>query len=202
MESASVVGDGGQHQLAHQIWVAYGDLQRDASAQAVAENISVCDAKLAECGGCVVGHLLHGQWAINIGGMPMRLLFEGDHLPGFGQRRPQRAERGSSGRHSAMQQRQRLPRAMDLVIHMEAIHVHVTVCHAVLLISFRLLHETATESSGDPTAYPVWDMLLNLFSLVGDFRYDSLAPRRTPRLFSARSWGLRGRFHCRQRRGG
>jgi len=76
-------GDRGDHELAHQIRVLDGDLQGDAGSQAIAEEVGILDADLLQERGRVVRHLLDGQRTIDIGRAAVRLLFDGDDLPGL-----------------------------------------------------------------------------------------------------------------------
>src|SRR6266487_1124955 len=122
VKSVTVVGDCGDHKLAHQIRVLDSDLQGDAGSHAIAEDVGIFDSDMMQQSGRVLRHLLDGQRAINVSRAPMGLLFDGDDLPGLGKGRQQLSERGADCRQSAMQQNQRPTGAMDLVIHFETVH--------------------------------------------------------------------------------
>jgi hypothetical protein len=72
----------------------------------------------------VVGHLLVGEWAINVGGAPVPLLLGRDHLPC--RRQPGQHRAHHVDRHvGAVQDEQRPARPVDLVIHAEIADRHV-----------------------------------------------------------------------------
>ena len=87
--SITLEGGRGDHQLAHHIWVADRGLQGDAAARRKAEDIGAFKSHMLDQGSDVVRHLLVGQRAIDVGGVPMALGLDGDDLPRLGQRRQQ-----------------------------------------------------------------------------------------------------------------
>ncbi len=73
--------------LAHYTRVLDGDLQGNADSHAPPKEVSLFDLELPEeCGG-VVRQLLIGERPINVGRVPVSLLFNGGDLPGRGQGR-------------------------------------------------------------------------------------------------------------------
>src|SRR5918994_1353098 len=102
-----------------------GKVQGDAGAHAVAENISLGDPKVPErCGG-VIGQLLDGERAIDVGRASMGLQLEGDDLPSLGKSRQKLSERRADCRKRAVEQNQRRSGAVDLVIHLQIVLLSV-----------------------------------------------------------------------------
>src|SRR5215207_135050 len=62
---------------------------------------------------------------IDVGRASMGLQLEGDDPPGLGKGRQDLSKRGADRRQSAVEQYQRLSRAVDLVVHSEAVHLSV-----------------------------------------------------------------------------
>jgi hypothetical protein len=147
VEAALVVGDRGEHELAHHLRVPDGDLQGDAGSHAVTEDVGLFDSEMLECSGGVVGHLLDGQRAIYIGRASMGLQLEGDDLPGLCKFRQNVSERGADCRKSAVEQNQRLSRSVDLVVHIEAVHLNVVASKVVVhSVSFRSYRQPRARS--------------------------------------------------------
>ena len=89
--------------------VADGELQGDAAAHAVADDVGVLDAEVSEQGGRVVGHLLVGDRAVDVGGVAVALQLDHDDLSGLGEPGQDRSQRVD--RHvGAVQQEQRRAR--------------------------------------------------------------------------------------------
>ena len=68
------------------------EVQRDARAQAVAEQVGLADAQVGQQGQCVIGHRLDRHAPVDVGGPAMALLLHGDDLTGLGQQVRQRPE--------------------------------------------------------------------------------------------------------------
>src|SRR6476620_2816274 len=121
--------------------MADGHLHGDASAYAIAEEVGIHDTELLERGGSVLRHLLEGQRAVDVGGVSVRLLFEGDYPLGFSKAGQQLAERGTRRRHAAVQKYQWRPTlgAMCLVIHIQAVDGDIARC--TLIVCGRSCHE-------------------------------------------------------------
>ena len=62
-----------------------GGPQGDAAAQRVAHDVGLFDPQMLDQGGDVVSHQLEAQRAIDVGGAPMGLQIDGDHLPVLGE---------------------------------------------------------------------------------------------------------------------
>jgi hypothetical protein len=68
----------------HDVWVSDGDVQRDASAHAVAEDIGRFKPQLLDRGRDVIRHPFKRQWAFDISGAAVGLHLEGNDLTGLG----------------------------------------------------------------------------------------------------------------------
>jgi hypothetical protein len=98
--------------------VADRQLQGDAAAHAVAEHVGLVDVQVTDQRRGVVGHLLIGERAIDVGRTPVPLLLGRDHPPRLRQPGQDRADHVD--RHvRAMQDDQRPARPVDLVVHVE-----------------------------------------------------------------------------------
>jgi hypothetical protein len=89
MDTFSVEGGRGDHELAHQLRMPDGDLLGGVAAKAVAEDIDLLNAEVFQQRGGVVGQLFVGQRAVDIGGTSVTLEFDGDDLSRFRQCRTQ-----------------------------------------------------------------------------------------------------------------
>jgi hypothetical protein len=74
-----------------------------ATAEAIAKEITSFNAKMLEQGDGVVCHVLIAQGAINVGGVSMALLLDGNDLTALSKDRYHLAEIGFDGRKSAVQ---------------------------------------------------------------------------------------------------
>jgi hypothetical protein len=108
-------------QFADELGMADRDRQGHRSAHAVAEEVGLPDLEVFHEGGCVVSHLLDRQRAIDVGCVSMPLQLDGDHLPILRERRI----RGCPTEGS-VEQHERLPGAVNLVVHLEAVDVGVS----------------------------------------------------------------------------
>src|SRR5579864_265944 len=125
-ESVAPVHDRRDDQLAHQVPVPDRGLQRNARSVAVAVEIGSLDLEVAEerCG--VVRRLLETERPVDIGGVSVALLLEGDHSPGFCEGVENMSERGVDCRPAAMQQQQRRACTVHFVVQVEPVHRSVT----------------------------------------------------------------------------
>jgi hypothetical protein len=103
-------------------------LKSDTDAQGVTHDVGSFNLEMRNQGRDVVPHQLETQRTVDIGGASMGLQVDGDDLTGCGARRQVGAEH-FDGADATVQQYQRFTGAMNLIIHLEAIHVRVfTLC--------------------------------------------------------------------------
>src|SRR5207344_3218860 len=110
--------------------------------RAIAKDVGRSDFQLTDCRGDVIRHTFEGQWAINVCGAPVTLKLESDDLPCLCKARQQLSKRSADGGERAVQQHERLSRAMDLVIHLEAVHRNI----ASLCRSLADRHEPSADT--------------------------------------------------------
>jgi hypothetical protein len=96
------------------------ELQCHAAAEAVAVDVGLFDPQVPQQPGGVVGELLVGERAVDVGGVPMALELDGDHLAVLGQRRDETAQQ-LDGHVRARQHDQRVPLPVDLVVHVQPV---------------------------------------------------------------------------------
>ena len=99
-----------------------GELQGDAAAHAVAEEVCVLDLELPEEFGGVVRHLLVLKRAVDVGRVSVSLLLDGNDLAGLGKAREDLAKIDLDRGHAAVKQDQRPAGPMDLVVQVQAIY--------------------------------------------------------------------------------
>jgi len=150
MQAIATVGHGRGHQTTDPGRVADRDLERDARADAVAEQIRLWQAEVVEQRDDVLGQQLEPQGPVDVGGVPVRLQFNGDDLPAGGQ--PRRVVlHQADGHQRAVDQHQRAAGAPRLVIKLQAAgrgepRRHVTGAHQPVT---RLRALTAMSPTGD-----------------------------------------------------
>ena len=98
-----------------------GGLQRHAAPQGIAEDIGLPEFQVPDQAGDVVRHRLVGERPIDVGRMAVPLQIDDDDLPGPGEDRQELTELQFAGRQTAVEQDQRLPRAVDLEVELEAV---------------------------------------------------------------------------------
>jgi len=85
VEAALVVGHRREHGLADRGGVSGDDVQRDARAEAVAEQVGPADAQMGQQGQGVIGHRWTDMGRSMSGSPAMALLLHGDDLAGLRQ---------------------------------------------------------------------------------------------------------------------
>jgi hypothetical protein len=89
------------------------------------------DHQVPQQGGDVVRHLLVGERAVYVGSVPVPLQLDGDDLPSLGEGRHNLSY--SVDRHvRAVKQDQRLSRAVDLVVYVEAVHLSIVAFRGIV----------------------------------------------------------------------
>ncbi len=97
-----------------------GGAEGDAAAHRVTHDVGPAHLEMLDQGGDVVGHGLQAQRAVDVGSASVGLQVHRDHLPSLGERREGLGEHVGRA-HSAVQQDQRLSRAVDLIVELEAV---------------------------------------------------------------------------------
>ena len=100
-------------------------LHRDHPPVRKAEHIRVAHAELLEQRGGVVRHLLEGEGPIDVGRVAVALLFGRDHVVRARQLWQDCAEGRLHRRATTVEQHERSPAAVLLVIHAQAVHRRV-----------------------------------------------------------------------------
>jgi hypothetical protein len=105
----------------HQARFRQTHVERDGSTGAEAEDVGLLHTELPQQRRGVGRHLLDAQRPVDIGGVPVCLLLDGDHPPVPGQRRDEIAEVRADARQRAVQEHEGPGglRAVDLVVHLE-----------------------------------------------------------------------------------
>jgi hypothetical protein len=156
-----VGGAAREDQSPHHARVLHGQLQGHGAAQAVTDKIGSPDAERVQEYRGVGRHLLVGQRPVDVSGVAVALQFDRDDLA-------RRREGGQEVRkaavdrsHGAVKESQRGPVAVDLVVHVEPVHRHVTArgarpvggvrCwHGYAPFSAAKVHASLTPDRGTP----------------------------------------------------
>jgi hypothetical protein len=101
--------------------MANGNLQGDSPADAVAKEVSLFNPEMPKQRDSILGHLRVAQCAVNVGGMTVPLLLNGDDLPRASEFRQHLAKIGVDRGQCAVQHDKWSARAVDFVVHIEAI---------------------------------------------------------------------------------
>src|SRR3989454_2111735 len=113
-------------QFAHHVRMPDSHEQGDVSPVAVPEEICPVDMEIFQESGGVFGRLLEAEGTIDIRGVTVSLLLEGDDPPGLGKGRQDLSERGVDRRASAVKQDKwrvpPAPRPPGLVIKIKKTH--------------------------------------------------------------------------------
>jgi len=121
-------------------------LQSNAAAHGVAHDVGFFETEVLDQGGDVVRHRLEAQRAVDVGRAPMGLQIGGDDLPPFCEQRENFAEHLDRA-DAAMQQDQRFPGAVDLVVHLETVHLGVVTFGAIVHPVSILVNESPATRS-------------------------------------------------------
>ena len=105
--------------------MADSEPQGHGSPVAVAEDVGLRDVQIPQECGRVLRQELEVQRAVDVGRAAVGLQLHTDHLPPLDQARQQLAKRGADRGEGAVKEEERLPLAMDLVVHVEAVHGRV-----------------------------------------------------------------------------
>ena len=105
--------------------MTHGKFHCGGRTHAVSEDVRPVDAEVIEqCHH--IGRAVRGRdLPIDVRGTAMTLQFDGDHLMPVDQEGDQVAEAEVDGEHAAVQQHERTPRAVQLVVQMQAVDVGV-----------------------------------------------------------------------------
>ena len=125
MRSAPFVSGGEQHQLVHYFRMTNGDLQSGRAAIAETHDVCFVDLELLEQCRHVVGVLLKTQRPVDVRSVPVRLQLDGDDAMRFGEFRQHAPICRFNCRSSAVNQHQRPAAAVNLVIHLQTIHLRI-----------------------------------------------------------------------------
>src|SRR5215813_12111190 len=129
-----------------------GDSQGNGSSHAIAEEVRVLDLQLFQQRGGVIRHLLETQRPVDVVGMPMPLQLDRNHLMSLRQRREKGAPPFSEAER-AVKQHERAPRTVNLIVHLEAVHLGVFAAGIsarlvnVFIVSLPFIHFMVLSSS-------------------------------------------------------
>src|SRR5262249_26550028 len=95
---------------------------RDQAAQAEAEQVGLGDAQAIKQRDHVTGQRVDRHRTVGVGGVPMALELDRYHVPARRERAEQRPEVRVDGQQTAVQQYERPPAAVYLVVEVYAVH--------------------------------------------------------------------------------
>jgi len=106
--------------------MADGQIHRDAGTHAVANDVGLADLEIVEQAGNVVCQVVVTEIAVDVGGAAMSLHLDRNDPPGFGKRGDHlRPIEIRQGHERTVQQYDGLALAVNLVVHLEAVHGRV-----------------------------------------------------------------------------
>ncbi len=103
--------------------MAHDERPPDQPAEAEAEDVGLLDPEVGEEGGDVVGQLVDRHRSVGVGRASVTLQFDGDHLAARRQRGEHRAEHEVDREHPAVEQHERSPASVDLVVQPQPVDV-------------------------------------------------------------------------------
>jgi hypothetical protein len=99
-------------------------LQGDASTQGVAHYVGPCETEVLDQSTDIVSHRLESQWTVDVHRAPVGLQVGGYDLPALREQRQDLAEHLDRA-DAAVEQDQWFSGTVDLVVHLEAVHVGI-----------------------------------------------------------------------------
>ena len=126
------------HQFPHNIGMLNRHAQRHLAANRVAHHVGLLNLQIPNQRGNIVRHCLKAHRSVDVAGASVSLQIHSDHLAPLRKLRQDRVEH--PGRpQAAVYQEQRLPRPVDLVVHLQSVHrriaalpgrlVRLSACH-------------------------------------------------------------------------
>ncbi len=117
---------GGEHQAIHPSGTGERQLKGGQSAEAEPEEVRPVDPEVVQQPHHVVGQVRERRVPVDVTGVPVPLQFDGDDLPRRGECGQHAAEGQVDGEQPAVQQDQRLSRAMDLVVQIQPVDPRIS----------------------------------------------------------------------------
>jgi hypothetical protein len=114
-----------EHEVVDEIGTIERQCERDGTAHAVSDEVSALDAKGVEHRSDVAGHALIGQRSTDVARVAVALQLDGNHLEVVSERGQQHGEAALDRAHRAMEQHERRPVSMALVVQVEFAYVDV-----------------------------------------------------------------------------
>jgi hypothetical protein len=105
--------------------MADGDLHSGVGAVTKSKDSRFLNMELLQQGCHIICILLKARWAIPVSCMAMRLELYRNDLVVFGKQRLHHSKVGADGRAAAMDEHQRLTRAVDFIIHFKPVYIGV-----------------------------------------------------------------------------